>query len=153
MAASLCHACTLLSLLETGLSCVPVKALLFNTGFVQGPGTSTAQSEELRVAAARLLAAQAMVKEGSMAGAARHGPVAGWPSPSSSDEPIIVPTTTKKVRALWADSLSAFCHVTPVVKHSLYALMFVCLSCLSSTCNLPQLVLPAKVATAMRAMC
>ncbi len=66
---------------------------------VQGPGTSTAQSEELRVAAARLLAAQAMVREDLMAGAAKHGPVAGWPSPStysSSDDVILPPPLSKR---------------------------------------------------------
>lgn len=69
---------------------------------VQGPGTSAAQSEELRVAAARLLAAQAMVQEGSMAAAARRGAVAGWPSPSNSNDDAAVSTQVKKVRIqLW----------------------------------------------------
>ena len=63
---------------------------------LQGPHTSLAQSEELRVSAARLLAAQGMVREGYMAGAARHGPVSGWPSPSSTDGPSAVPTSSKK---------------------------------------------------------
>lgn len=62
----------------------------------EGPGTSTAQSEELRVAAARLLAAQAMVQEGLMAGAAKRGPVAGWPSPSSSSDDAVGPTSVQK---------------------------------------------------------
>ena len=83
------------AVLDTGLCQAAYQAAF--AGCMQGPGTSTAQSEELQVAAARLLAAQAMVREGSMAGAARHGPVAGWPSPSSSDEPIVLPATSKKV--------------------------------------------------------
>ena len=76
------------------------KRLSKNASRVQGPGTSAAQSEELRVAAARLLAAQAMVQEGSMAGAARRGPVAGWPSPSNSPDDAAVSTLVKKVSRL-----------------------------------------------------
>ena len=76
----------------------PTEAIVHYVFDVQGLGTSTAQSEELRVAAARLLAAQAMVQEGLMAGPAKHGPVAGWPSPSSSSDDAMLPTPVKKVR-------------------------------------------------------
>lgn len=63
---------------------------------LQGVGSSSSQSEELRVASARLLAAQGMVREGFMAGACRHGPVSGWPSPSSSAGPATA-SSVKKV--------------------------------------------------------
>ncbi|DBA94203.1 hypothetical protein WJX77_011360 [Trebouxia sp. C0004] len=61
----------------------------------QGVGSSASQSEELCVASARLLAAQGMVREGFMTGACRHGPVSGWPSPSSSDGPATASTVKK----------------------------------------------------------
>lgn len=61
----------------------------------QGVGSSASQSEELRVASARLLAAQGMVREGFMTGACRHGPVSGWPSPSSSAGPATASSAKK----------------------------------------------------------
>lgn len=62
------------------------------------------QSDELRVAAARLLAAQAMVRQGYMPDAIRSGPVSGWPSPSASEDepsgPSMAPSgSNKRVRA------------------------------------------------------
>ena len=89
--------CSLNSCLIASTSC---RRLDKHASRGQGPGTSAAQSEELRVAAARLLAAQAMVQEGSMAGAARRGPVAGWPSPSNSPDDAAVSTLVKKVTHL-----------------------------------------------------
>ena len=64
---------------------------------LQGPNVAVSlQSEELGIAAARLLAAQGMVKQGQMPDA---GPVSGWPSPSASDEPSsssMAPSGTSK---------------------------------------------------------
>lgn len=60
------------------------------------------------MAAARLLAAQGMVREGFMAGAVEHGPVSGWPSPSSS---TAVQSSAKKVNARQqACVLAWYCH-------------------------------------------
>ncbi len=76
---------------------------------LQGVGSSASESEELRVASARLLAAQGMVREGFMTGACRHGPVSGWPSPSSSAGPATA-SSVKKVCTLV--SCMPMCHVS-----------------------------------------
>jgi len=59
------------------------------------------------VASARLLAAQGMVREGFMTGACRHGPVSGWPSPSSSAGPATA-SSVKKVCSFM--SCMPMCH-------------------------------------------
>ena len=61
------------------------------------------------MASARLLAAQGMVREGFMTGACRHGPVSGWPSPSSSADPATA-SSVKKVCTL--ASFMPMCHVS-----------------------------------------
>lgn len=67
----------------------------------QGSNAATVlQHGELRVAAARLLAAQGMVRQGYMVAAIQNGPVTGWPSPSASSEdssgPSAVPSGSSK---------------------------------------------------------
>lgn len=70
---------------------------------LQGSNAATVlQHDELRVAAARLLAAQGMVRQGYMPDAIRNGPVSGWPSPSASSEefsnqPAAPSSTSKRV--------------------------------------------------------
>ncbi len=53
------------------------------------------------MASARLLAAQGMVREGFMTGACRHGPVSGWPSPSSSEGPAAASSVKKVCGDFW----------------------------------------------------